>query len=175
MRWFNKDKNYYGRMMTQDGLVHVVAHSNIMQEYLRHFKIKVNKSGIPTDVPIVFDIDKIKDKVGKLDEIRNSNSWRFTTTAQKVSEMKTYVNIDDAIDDLKLFPGVPMEKTTAKELEKKNKDRTLCGIKIDPHVDVCTGLLGGGTRKRHKRATSKRKKRKHYKHKTNKRSRMKRN
>ena len=172
MRWFNKEKNYYP-LMAKDGLVHVVAHSNIMQEYLRHFKIKVDKSGIPTDVPIVFDIDKIKEK--GLANIRNSNSWRFTTTAQKVSEMKTYVSIDDATRDLELFPGVPMEKDIAKDLEKTYGDHTLCGIKIDPHVDVCTGLLGGGTRKRHKRATSKRKKRKHYKHKTNKRSRMKRN
>jgi len=174
MRWFNKKKNYYGRMMTQDGIVHVVAHSNIMQEYLRHFKIKVGKSGIPTDVPIVFDIDKIKEQ--RLTNIRNSNSWRFTTTAQKVSEMKTYVSIEDATRDLELFPGVPMEKTTAKELEKKYNERTLCGRKIKPSEDViCSFSAGGGTRKRHKRATSKRKKRKHYKHKTNKRSRMKRN
>lgn len=150
MNWFNSGKNYYQKKIDHNNRVHVVAHSNIMREYLNMFNIKGATQTIP------FDINAIKHEY--LGKVRNSNSWHFITTLGKELEMNTYDTIEDAVKDFELVDGVPINKPLAKSIEKKYRDTTLCGSngkRIRPSPNIC--MNGGRTkiRKRKKRKTKK--------------------
>ena len=166
MDWYNKeDSNYYG-INSQENKVHIVTHSHIMRNYLSNFNVTFEVEGKAPEAPVSFDIDVLNDE--KLNEIRNSNSWHFITTARKKELLKStaYSSIEKAVDDLKLLAGVPININKAKELENKNLKTSLCGIEgsVEPVPKTKTCNKGGRkTRKKRIRKTKKHSKRRNNK------------
>jgi hypothetical protein len=148
MEWFESTNNYHGQNH-ENGLVHVVTHSQIMQKYLRD---KFN-----------FDIDKIKD----YSKVRHSNSWRFKT--RTVIQPNELVNMKkDGIDTQnkvpELVPGVPLDKEMAKGLEDHLENLSLCGAMGS--VESITCGRNGGAKKTRKNRINKTQKNKNRKMKT---------
>ena len=137
MEWFESEKNYH-RPTHPDGLVHVVTHSQIMQQYLRD---KFN-----------FNIDKNKD----YSDVRNSNTWRFKT--RKVINPSELVNMKKQTDKKvpELIPGVPLDTKLAEELEDYLEHLSLCG-EMGSVESITCGRTGGSKRTRKNRKNKNRK------------------
>jgi hypothetical protein len=113
MEWFESNKNYHDKKY-DNGLVHVVTHSQIMQQYLRD---KFN-----------FDIDTNKD----YSDVRNSNSWRFNTRKNIDFNDPELVNMNQNGEETQqkvplLIKGVPLVKDEAIKLEGNLQHLSLCG------------------------------------------------
>lgn len=113
MRWFESTENYHEQNHEQ-GLVHIVTHSQIMQQYLRD--------------TFNFDIDTNND----YSDVRNSNSWRFKTRKdidvndpELVNMTENKINTQQKVPQL--IPGVPLDKKGAIELEGELQHLSLCG------------------------------------------------
>lgn len=112
MNWFESDENYYKGSITNAMPIHVVTHSQVMQQYLKDvFKLDIDAKNSPY-------ID-----------VRNSNSWRFTTSKENQT-------VDVLTKTLK--KGVPTEIENAKSMEKNNTEYSLCG-KPGSVIDQCSG------------------------------------
>lgn len=138
MKWFESDKNYHG-VNLENGLVHVVTHSQIMRQYLRD---KFN-----------FDIDKNKD----YSDVNNSNTWRFKT--RKVINSSELVNMKNKIDKKvpELIAGVPLDTKLAEELEDHLEHLSLCGTMGSVVESITCGRSGGAKRTRKNRKNKNRK------------------
>jgi hypothetical protein len=164
MNWYNSKWNYFGSH-DENNKIHIVTHSHIMRDYLSKFKVTISEEG-KAPIPISFDIDAIDNPI--LKEIRNSNSWHFITTQNKVSteeKQGSYANIDSAKTDLQLVKGVPIKKEEAKNLEDKNKDQSLCGTEgsVIPVAEQTCDRGGRRMRKRNIRRTKQHSKRRNNK------------
>ena len=114
MEWFESDNNYHGKKVDENALVHIVTHSQIMQQYLRD---KFN-----------FDIDKNND----YKSVRKSNTWRFKTRKNVNPESGEYVNMtQNGLETNQKVPllveGVLLNKDYAKDLETIFENISLCG------------------------------------------------
>lgn len=137
MEWFESEKNYH-RQKHHNGLVHVVTHSQIMQQYLRD--------------KFSFDIDKNKD----YSDVRNSNSWRFKI--RKVINPSELVNMKNQTDKKvpELIAGVPLDKQLATNLEDHLEHLSLCGA-MGSVESISCNRSGGAKRSRKNRKNKNRK------------------
>jgi hypothetical protein len=142
MEWFESEKNYHGKNHEQ-GLVHVVTHSQIMQQYLRE---KFN-----------FDIDKLDD----YKNVRKSNTWRFKTR-KTINDSELVNMIQNGQESQQkvpiLIPGVPLDKEEAIMLEGKLHHLSLCGT--SGSVESLCKKGGKYSKKNRKQKTKKLKNRK---------------
>lgn len=133
--------------------VHVVTHSNVMQEYIKNIYGFDMKNTIPDEFPQKPDhqdyntIELLNRQ--KIYLIKNSNNWTFTESYTEGNREKK--NEGQLLSDLEMQLGVPSEaiKTGNKIVNEKIKDfvkknykdnRKLCGIveKIDKKM-TCEG------------------------------------
>lgn len=180
MDWFESEQNYHGKNV-QNGLVHIVTHSQIMQKYLLDtFQLNID---IDEDKKSVFS--KIVKMVNKdYSEVKNSNSWRFKTRRdinnildnELVPMIKNGQPTDKKVPIL--IPGIPMKEHIAKQIESNaysnmtNNEKgkryiiSLCG-----HHGSVESLCKIGGKYSKKNRKQKTKKLKNRKNKTNKKSR----
>lgn len=108
MIWFSNNKK------THKGLVHVVTHSQLMQEYLR------NK--------LDYDIDKMaKNKSSFEYKTRKSNTWRLKLSLDPQQNKKSVKET--------IVPGVLLNKTEAKDQEASITERG--NVKQAPYGSLC--------------------------------------
>ena len=122
MEWYNSLSNYYGKHTVKkdkQNIVNVVSHSKVMSGYLKKFRTKDD---------LVFNIDD--DRIG-LTDIRNSNTWHFNTTENKITQGTK--SIPYLVNDFDMKKGVPNKeiRKMAKNIEKSSKKYSLCGEKKD--------------------------------------------
>lgn len=155
MELFKDETNYDGYPKkiiietNNEKKVHVVTHSNVMQDYIKNIYGFDMKNDIPDELP---DSDI---EMKKLFLIKNSNNWTFTESYREENQI---IEKDNLRSHLKMQLGVPNEaiKTGNKILNKKEQyvdekikdfvkknykdNRKLCGIveKIDKKM-TCKG------------------------------------
>tara|TARA_B100000925_G_scaffold35632_1_gene23410 strand:+ start:1801 stop:3171 length:1371 start_codon:yes stop_codon:yes gene_type:complete len=186
---YNDNDNGYPSKLIINNTVHVVTHSNVMQEYIKEIYGYDMKNNIPNKLDKVGDNDKKK----QLYLIKNSNNWTFTESYKEIKQGNK--NEEQLISDLNMQLGVPSEYIQPIKIIKKLKDyvydkygkgknynthkRELCGSDEENKINsimTCNRLQSknkqnnaskGGKRKSRKLKKSK-KRRKNYKTRKNK-------
>ena len=175
MIWFNSPDNYYGKKC-EKSIAHVVTHSQVMQSYLRDvFNLNIDykeKSSLSSKLTSFFSkpppphpptIEEITTK--KYENVRHSNSWRFITKEIILLEELVDVGIEGFQNKYNnkiplLIPGVPMDETTAKDLESEELNQSLCGLNGSTDVEIVCSNSNGGKKTRRKMKKNKTKRRK---------------
>ena len=130
--------------------VHVVTHSNVMQEYIKQIYGYDMKNNIPDKLSKNNNLDTPEKK--QLYLIKNSNNWTFTESYKEGNDGNK--NEKELISDLKMQLGVPSEYIQPNEINKKvlkkyvkNKygfpyKRKLCGLDEKYNINkimTCSG------------------------------------
>jgi len=174
MIWFNSPHNYYGKKC-QKSIAHVVTHSQVMQSYLKQvFNLNIDykeKSSLSSTLTSLFSnpppsIPTIEERTTtKYEHVRHSNSWRFITKENILTEELVDVGIEGFTNKHNnkvpvLIPGVPMDETIAKGLESEQLQQSLCGLNGSTDVEIVCSKSNGGKKTRRKKKKNKTKRRK---------------
>ena len=161
MEWYNSSSNYYGKN-NKSGIVHIITHSHIMRDYLKHFSLNesyiipgnAKKLKFKNKETNSFDIDKIPNNL-ELERIRNSNSWHFQTTEDTLKKIgNEKKSIDDYLTFFDLKAGVPNDIKQGAELEKGSAN-SICGASgsvkpLASGICIKNNQVGGGKKMRKK-------------------------
>ena len=123
---YNKDGNIYKFMEwyhesfpEEQGIVHIVAHSGIMKEYVKKICNGYIFNGIP------FDIKNYSINEQKID---NQNCWTFTTPMLDVSKEELIKSIQPGY----INPGKGASLIAAQDSEKQKGNKSLCFKNVEP-------------------------------------------
>ena len=140
MKMFNdkykdeNDENGYPKKLIINNIVHIVTHSNVMQDYIKQIHDFDMKKQIPHELPDA--TDDFNNEMKKIYLIRNSNNWTFKVKYEEKNDKKIYDEtiydhlndtgkknfIEELIKNLDMQLGVPNEEIkTGNKIGKKGK------------------------------------------------------
>lgn len=157
----NYNDNGYPSELIINNTVHVVTHSNVMQDYIKQIYGFDMKKTIPDKLPSNLDPQSTDPNellnIQKIYLIKNSNNWTFTESYKEGNEGNK--NEGELISHLNMQLGVPNEEIETNEIKhgvfsfSKNKKTTIKDIVKNKYSDKNKRNLCGSAEKIDKKMT----------------------